>query len=408
MSSDPTGSTVPLQTAGRRATELSVSSLAVLVEEGPDRGKSATLTSTSIRVGTDPASELTLTDHTASRRHLMLTLAPEGILAEDLGSSHGTLLNGARITTAFVPDGGLLKLGETCLRVRQSAARFVIVPEPSTLFCGMLGQSRAMRDIFALVKQLAQTDLPVAIAGETGTGKELIGRALHEAGPRRDRKFLVLDCRRLAQDLRCGREHGSISGADSQAKGLLEECAGGTVFLDEIGEIEVAVQPHLLRALETKEICRPGSRTPVAVDFRIVSATNRDLRRACLEGKFRQDLFYRLSCVTIQLPALRERREDIPLIAKHFVEVCAQRHQMSVPELSDEALELIAAHHWPGNVRELHNRMDALTVLSHGTVIKPAQVKQVLSPPDALPPPAPPFHEERYGLTAPGGAKEEE
>lgn len=159
-------------------------------------------------------------------------------------------------------------------------------------------------------------------------------------------------------------------------QGILEEACGGTVMLDEIGEMALGVQPQLLRALEGREITRLGSRTPVPVDFRIVAATNRDLRQFCEEGRFRHDLFFRLACVTIRLPALRERTEDIPLLAEHFVRQCAGRHGIEAGELTREALDALAAHPWPGNVRELRNVMEAATVMSRGGAIGARHVRQ--------------------------------
>jgi DNA-binding NtrC family response regulator len=233
------------------------------------------------------------------------------------------------------------------------------------------------------VKQVAQLDLQVAVTGETGTGKELIGRALHDAGPRRGKRFLVLDCGSLVPELLrselFGHEKGAFTGAERTTQGILESSAGGTVFLDEVGEIDPNLQPQLLRALETREISRLGSRDTVAVDFRIVSATNRNLRDLAAAGKFRQDLFYRLTCITIQLPSLRERREDIPMLIEHFTNGCAERHKLPPPPLPPEVMQVLVEYHWPGNVRQLRNTMEALVALSVRGPVRPEDVRQVLS-----------------------------
>jgi len=387
---ESSGGTRPVRVAGRDATEVAIARFTISVAAGPDAGHEALLGSTSVHVGTDAGCDLVLTDPTVSARHAMLTLTPEGVLVEDLGSRNGTLVDGTRVRSAFVGETAVLKLGDTALRVTPVQTRFVVLPDEDTTFCGLVARSRAMRDVFALVRQLARTDLPVAITGETGTGKELVARALHQAGPRRDRRFLVLDCGAILPELLrselFGHEKGAFTGADRQVKGILEEAAGGTVFLDEVGEIDLSVQPNLLRALETREVCRVGSRAPVPVEFRVVSATNRDLRRRAREGEFRADLFYRLSCVTIRLPALRERPDDLPLLAQHFLTQCAERHGAAAPEVPGGVLERLAAYAWPGNLRELRNAMEALWALSEGRPLRESQVAQVLPPAEPEPP----------------------
>jgi DNA-binding NtrC family response regulator len=380
--------------AGRKGSEVSVPRFAATVERGPDQGLSATLQSTSLKVGSAANNDLVLTDPTVSRHHLMLTATQDGILAEDLGSRNGTLLGESRIRSAFVQDGGLLRVGETLLRLKAAPGRYVVFPDEASSLAGILGESAAMRDIFALLRQLARSDLPVAITGETGSGKELVARALHELGPRRERKFLVLDCGGIVPELLrselFGHERGAFTGAERTTKGILEEAAGGTVFLDEVGELEASIQPKLLRALETREVTRLGSHQAIPVDFRIVSATNRDLKAAAAEGRFRPDLYYRLSCVTVRLPPLRERAEDIPLLAAHFLDGCARRNGLPIPLLSPGAMTGLQAGQWPGNVRQLKNVLETLCVLSGGKPISEAQVRAALADggPDK-PPPAP-------------------
>jgi two-component system response regulator GlrR len=372
---------------GREATQISVSGFSLLVEDGPDRGACVQLGSTSLRVGTQESNDLVLADPTASRTHAVLSCTPEGVKVEDLNSKNGTWLEGVRIQSAFVPDGGRLRFGSTTVRVSVAARQLTVFPEQETEFEGMIGQSRAMRDVFALVRQLSEVDLPVAITGETGCGKELVARALHRAGHRRNRPYLVLDCGNLVPGLLrselFGHEKGAFTGADQARRGILEEAQGGTVLLDEVGEIDSSLQPSLLRALEVREIQRIGSRQSVPVSFRVVSATNKDMEELCKNGLFRSDLMYRLSCVRIHLPSLRERPEDIPLLARHFIRACAARHGQEPPMLTEGATKSLLAYEWPGNVRELRNAAETLSVLAAGRSIQESDVAQVVRKPVA-------------------------
>ncbi len=389
---DSEAGTRRVEIRGRKGTELSVSGFYVTVVEGPDRGLTVPLSSTSLRIGTHASNDLVLTDRAASRRHALLTTTPSGPSLQDLGSTNGTLVNGVRIQTAFVPDGGRIQIGDDVLTLTVLPSKFVVLPSAEPSFEGLLGRSEAMREVFTLVEQLSQTDLPVAITGETGCGKELVARALHSAGHRKAKAFLVLDCGAVVPDLLrseiFGHERGAFTGADQARKGILEQAAGGTVFLDEIGEMGLAVQPHLLRALETREVCRIGSQSRVPVDFRIVSATNKDLAGLAAAGTFREDLYYRLSCVTIRLPPLRERQEDIPLLARHFLERCAARLAFAPPALSDDALAALAALPWPGNVRQLRNAMEALCVTRKGGAIRAEDVARAVPRAPAVAAPA--------------------
>ncbi len=373
-------STRRLTVGQKQAVELAVERFRATVEEGPDKGRSATLSAASLLVGTDPACDLVLTDPTVSRRHAALTLTADGIQVEDLGSTNGTWLGSARLKSIVVGDGARLRIGSTQLALALVSKGLVGYPGNQESFAGLIGRSQAMRELFAIIGQLARTDLPVLVTGETGCGKELVARALHQAGSRAKKPFLVLDCGSIVPDLLrselFGHEKGAFTGATSMKKGILEEAASGTVVLDEIGELPMSVQPQLLRALEAREITRIGSQAAVPVDFRIVAATNRDLQQFCEEGRFRRDLYFRLACVTVRLPPLRDRREDIPLLADHFVRQCARRHAIEAGELTQDALDQLSTHDWPGNVRELRNVMEAATVLSVGQPITGQHVRQ--------------------------------
>jgi DNA-binding NtrC family response regulator len=257
------------------------------------------------------------------------------------------------VTDAELPPGAPIALGdaELVLDVPAPAA-----PAPAS-FEGMISSEAAMRHVFELVERVAASDAAVTILGETGTGKELVARALHHLSPRRDRAFIPVNCSAIAETLieseLFGHEKGAFSGADRLRKGAFEEADGGTIFLDEIGELPVGLQPKLLRALEQGEVKRVGATRPLSVNVRIVSATHRDLRAQVRAGKFREDLYYRLCVIPIVLPPLRTRRSDVRALAEHFLARAAPRG--SPVRFSEEALAKLAAHDWPGNVRQLRN-----------------------------------------------------
>jgi DNA-binding NtrC family response regulator len=249
----------------------------------------------------------------------------------------------------------------------------------------LLGTSEAMRRIYDLINKVAATDVTVLIRGESGTGKELVARAIHEQSlARRKGEFIAMNCAALPSELieseLFGHEKGAFTGAAAQRKGKFELANGGTIFLDEIGDMSLNTQAKLLRVLEERKIERLGSSATVAVDVRVVSATNRDLQQAVNEEKFRADLYYRLRVVQIDLPPLRERREDIPLLAAHFLKGYAERYQLKCTDLSAEALQRLVAYDWPGNVRELRNALERSVVLADGTELQandlPAELTQ--------------------------------
>jgi formate hydrogenlyase transcriptional activator len=237
----------------------------------------------------------------------------------------------------------------------------------------IIGRSQAMQDVFCLIKKVAPTDSTVLIQGETGTGKELIARALHDNSPRGDRMMVKVNCAALPANLveseLFGHERGSFTGAVERRIGKFELAIGGTLFLDEIGEIPLEVQVKLLRALQEKEIERVGGRTTIKVNVRIIAATNRDLEMEMIEGRFRSDLYYRLNIFPIELPPLRTRKEDIPLLVAHFILRHAKRAGKHVKSLSTTAMEQIMRYHWPGNIRELEHLLERSMLLAPGDTI---------------------------------------
>jgi DNA-binding NtrC family response regulator len=239
----------------------------------------------------------------------------------------------------------------------------------------LIGQSHQMVEIYKLVARVAALDTTVLIQGETGTGKELVARAIHEASGRANQPFVVVDCAALPEALfeseLFGHERGAFTGALATRRGLFETSAGGTCFLDEIGELTAPLQAKILRALQERTIRRVGGNDPIAVNVRIVAATNRDLKKLVADGEFRDDLYYRLNVVTITVPPLRERATDIPLLAQHFLEKLARASNRPPKRLAPEALDLLNAYAWPGNVRELEHLLERAVALSSSATLLP-------------------------------------
>jgi two-component system, NtrC family, response regulator AtoC len=260
---------------------------------------------------------------------------------------------------------------------------------------GLVGQSRGMVALYKLIARVAALDATVLIEGETGTGKELVARAIHYASPRAPRPFVVVDCAALPETLveseLFGHERGAFTGATNARRGLLETADGSTCLLDEVGELTPPLQAKLLRVLQERVIRRVGGNEPIAVNVRIVAATNRDLKKQVEDGAFREDLYYRLNVVPIRVPALRERPEDVPLLAQHFLGKYATSAGKAVAGFAPEALALLSAHSWPGNVRELEHAIERAVALSSATLVLPddlpAELRGGAPPPPVLPRP---------------------
>jgi transcriptional regulator with GAF, ATPase, and Fis domain len=253
----------------------------------------------------------------------------------------------------------------------------------------MVGESPRMREVYRLLRRAAVTDSTVLLRGESGTGKELAARALHRASPRADRPFVAVNCATLSETLLeselFGHERGAFTGAVARKTGRVEVADSGTLFLDEVGEIPLSLQAKLLRFLQEREFERLGSTRTIRVDVRVVAATNRDLEKMIREGTFREDLYYRLNVIALHLPALRERREDIPLLASHFAALTSRRLGRPVAGFTPEARACLQRYDWPGNVRELANAVERAIVLGEGDLIRPEDLPEILL--DAGPPP---------------------
>ncbi|GAB4240516.1 MAG: sigma-54-dependent response regulator transcription factor ZraR [Acidobacteriota bacterium] len=248
--------------------------------------------------------------------------------------------------------------------------------EEMSEFHGIVGESPAIKRVLEEVQIVAEADTTVLIRGESGTGKELVARAIHACSPRRYLPLVIVSCGALAEGVLeselFGHEKGAFTGAQYRRKGKFEMADGGTLFLDEIADISLKTQVDLLRVLEEKQIYRVGGNRPIAVDFRLIAATNRDLEGLVREGKFREDLYYRLNVFTIEIPPLRERREDIPLLANYFVERFAKSMNKPVEGIAPEAMEALCRYDWPGNVRELQNALERAVLVARQRVLRPA------------------------------------
>jgi DNA-binding NtrC family response regulator len=357
---------------GQYGRYLPVRTVSVEVAAGPDRGARLEAASEHVTVGSAPGNDLVLGDESVSRYHLELHAHEDGVALIDCGSTNGTRIGAVRIERAVVPAGTLVELGRTRLRV-DGGGRALVELHGDDAFGALRGRTPVMRRLFARLEKAAQSDIAVLLVGESGTGKELIARALHERSPRAAGPFVTVDCGALAPSLVAselfGHERGAFTGAHEQRLGAFERTGGGTLFLDEIGELPGDLQSSLLGVLERRAFHRVGGDREIRVDVRIVAATNRDLRAEVNAQRFRLDLYYRLAVMTIEVPPLRERLDDIALLVRHFLEECG--HAGDVEDVfSDETMADLQRHRWPGNVRELRNLVEA--TLAMGETIRPS------------------------------------
>jgi two-component system, NtrC family, response regulator GlrR len=336
------------------------------VVAGPDKGRELPLEGGTAIVGTHRNADIVLTDDTVSRYHLELQVRRDGIRVTDLETTNGTSMQGSKVGTITVAGASRLRIGKR--------TEIEILPETQTVSLGeyqgsqfgrAIGQAPAMRRLFALLERVAPTDSTVLLEGETGTGKEALAEAVHLASDRASGPYIIVDCASIPRELigseLFGHVRGAYTGAVADKEGLIMAAHGGTLFLDEIGELELDLQPQLLRVLETREVRRIGDQQTRRVDIRVVAATNRSLAQMVDEGRFREDLYYRLAVVKAAVPPLRERRDDIPAIARHFAEALGHAPMALSTELEAELM----AHDWPGNVRELRNVVERALSLGY-------------------------------------------
>jgi two-component system response regulator GlrR len=327
---------------------------ALRVVEGPDAGLAALSSGEEATAGTEPGNDLVLADRTVSRHHFAVRATAEGLELRDLDSTNGTVLGGYRVRTAFVTPRALIGAGTSVIQVELCDEDVHEALSRESQFGRVQGHSSAMRRLFATLERFASTEGTILLEGETGTGKELIAESIHERSPRSRGPFVVVDCGAIAPTLieseLFGHVRGAFTGADEDRIGAFERARGGTLFLDEIGELPLASQPVLLRTLENRSFRRVGGDRPVAADFRVVAATNRDLRAEVNRGGFRADLFYRLAVLRVRIPPLRDREGDVAMLVRSF---CAELGAEGPAHLPDDLVTALARQTWPGNVREL-------------------------------------------------------
>jgi DNA-binding NtrC family response regulator len=346
------------------------------VVSGPDRGTRVPLGIDSVTIGSGAECDLVLHDETVSARHAEVSLGAGGYLIRDLGSKNGLLLGDWPVDRAPLVDGMRLKLGGSALLVKALGSSAEIELGQPRAMGQLVAHSLKMRAVVAALERLAPAEITVLLEGETGSGKEVAAQALHAASPRRGGPFTVFDCGAhpagLIASALFGHERGAFTGADAARPGALEEAHGGTLFLDEVGELPLDLQPMLLRALDAREARRVGGKL-FSFDVRVVAATHRNLAEEVRAGRFRQDLYFRLAASRLRIPPLRERRDDIPILAHGF----AQEVDAS---LGPELLALLSAYDWPGNVRELRNTVARAAISPDPAFVAPQRARAGLPP----------------------------
>src|SRR5262249_13709234 len=309
-------------------------------------------------IGKVEENDLVLPEETVSRVHCEILRDQKGHLLRDLHSTNGTFLDGAEIREAYIRAGSVITVGTVQLKFQPFEERIEILPSDKETLGELVGSSLKMREIFGLVERIAPTEATVLIEGETGTGKDLCARTIPSLSKRKEQPFIIVDCGAVSGTLieseLFGHEKGAFTGASATRQGAFELAHGGTLFLDELGELSLDLQPKLLRVLEQREIRRVGGNRTIKVDIRVIAATKQDLQREVQKGKFREDLYFRLSVVPIRMPSLRERKEDLPLLIRSFLRKLSPSDQPP-RTIDDTTLGALAAHDWPGNIRELRN-----------------------------------------------------
>jgi DNA-binding NtrC family response regulator len=366
--------------------ELRIRKVRLVIEEGVQKGEEWVLEKDLIRIGTKEDNDLVIPDKTVSRYHAELFFDSQDMVLRDLESTNGTYIDGHRIREVYLKPDTVFRVGNTPVRFEPTSEKLQIYPSKHEQFGELIGRSLKMREVFGVLEKIAPTDVTVIIEGETGTGKELVARAIHTFSRRATGPFVVFDCGAVPETLieseLFGHEKGSFTGAIMTRPGVFEAADGGTLFLDEIGELPIDLQPKLLRALESREVRRVGSNSTRKIDVRVVAATNRELKEEVRAGRFREDLYYRLAVVGLGLPPLRERPDDIVPLVRHFLKrIPGNRHadgSLRVQDLSEDVKERLESYDWPGNVRELYNAVERACSFAEGSEIDIADLPEQL------------------------------
>jgi transcriptional regulator with GAF, ATPase, and Fis domain len=371
--------------------------LVVEREAGEPAQRTVVLDGEFFRIGSHPINNLVINDKLVSRFHCSLTRSGGGFRITDTGSLNGMRVGGVRVRDADLPlPECTLELGDSVVRVRDLGSVSQASVSAELALGSIYGMSMSMRRLFELIKRVARSGSDVLIEGESGTGKELIATEIVRLGGRADKPLVIVDCGAVSPQLieseLFGHVRGSFTGATRDRAGAFEAADGGTVFLDEIGELPLDMQPKLLRALAAREVRRIGDNRQRKVDVRVVAATNRQLEREVNSGRFREDLYYRLSVLTLRVPPLRERMDDLHMLIHHFLDErdAGEKAHLFTPEVIAE----MQCHEWPGNVRELRNYVERKVVLeNHTEALEPRDLKPAVSR-SSVPPAAAPINVE--------------
>ena len=322
-----------------------------------------------VTIGSKEPADFIIEDARVSRLHAAIEVDARGYRLLDTGSKNGVFVGELMVQSVYLRPGTIFLVGQVSVQFEVTTEEVEVRFSQRNRFGNMLGQSLSMREIFALLERVSPSDLTILVEGKSGTGKELVAEAVHKHSPRHRGPFVVFDCSAVSSELieseLFGHVKGAFTGAVSSRKGAFENAQGGTLFIDELGELGLDLQPKLLRALERREIRRVGSNEAIAVDVRIVAASNRSLNDEVARGSFREDLYYRFAVLKVILPSLQERVEDIPLLVEHFLQDAAARTGRSGLGVSYATMERLKAYSWPGNVRELRNFIERAVVLAN-------------------------------------------